>query len=244
MIAATRPDVSRARRYTRRRKLQPVLPAMGLLTAWGGAAQAGTLYSLTSSTTITVAEGASLYNTGGSLTLERASRGAEVADLVPGSSNSQTVSIEAGPPSGPDAGYFYAGVIDNGDGTSDLVLSFPGDGAVADGVVWTSLFVDNLPPEQQVFEPLVIPQLASSPVFDPAGGLEPGTQLERLDAFFPQLLRTPYGDTATLIAFNGPGNTGTVVGTITIGVVPEPATGTMALAAGALATYRVRRRRA
>ena len=139
---------------------------------------------------------------------------------------------------GASSRFSFAGQIDNGDGTSDLVLAFAGDGAAAVGVAWTSIFVDNIADDRRVFEPQVLQQLSSPPVFDSAGFVERGSQLDRLDIYYRELLTSAWGETATLIAFNGAGNTGVVVGTIT--ATPAPGTAAL-LALGALPFSRRRR---
>ena len=247
---ARRPSRRVAARLTRRRrrrafrdKLQPTLLTVGLVSAWGGVAQAATTYTANGSLTLDVADGAAMFCCGGSATITPPppfeSLGQEVGDFTAGDF-SFSVTVDPDLDTKPTDGFFFAGAIENSDGTSDLVLSFPGDGSVARGVVWTSLFVDGLPDEEKVFEPQVLQQLGSSPVFDQRGVPEPGSQLYRLDLFFSDLIDTPYGEGATLIAFNGPGNTGTVVGTITA-EVPEPA-GMVMLGGAALLTMGVRRR--
>ncbi len=220
-------SIVRRRRYSRLKKLKIAALSIGLMTAWGGtSAEAGTTYATTATATITVEGSLTFFGATSTLTItaagENRSLGGPTGIFSGGKTTESSLTLDVDPSLSPGSGFMFAGAIDNGDGTSDLVLSFPGDGAIANGVVWTSLFVDNIPEEQRVFEPAVLQQMASPPVFDSRGLVEPGSQLFRLEAYYDDLLEEDYGDTATLIAFNGPGNTGVVVGTITSTPVPEP----------------------
>ncbi|MEM7756009.1 MAG: hypothetical protein AAF297_10280 [Planctomycetota bacterium] len=227
--------------------------ALGLISTWSGDASA----SLVSDETVSALNNSATIVLNGSLTLELANSVSlftenSTVTIDPPSPSTGTVSggLEAGqfaavPLTLTNPGYVgassrfsFAGQIDNGDGTSDLVLAFAGDGAAAVGVAWTSIFVDNIADDRMVFEPQVLQQISSPPVFDSAGFVERGSQLDRLDIYYRELLTSAWGETATLIAFNGAGNTGVVVGTIT--ATPAPGTAAL-LALGALPLSRRRR---
>lgn len=217
--------------------------ALGLVSTWAAessyARGSSVTITLNGSGTVGLTDAVSFFSENSTITIDPplSSVGASCGDLPKGQSGPITIDVPAGPSRFAD--YSFAGTIDNGDGTSDLVLGFAGDGSAALGVVWTSLFVDGLPDEERVFEPQVLAQLASDPVFDQDGFVERGSQLDRLDVYYRDLLTAGFGETLTLIAFNGTGNTGTFVGTVT--VVPAPATVAL-VSAGVLPLARRRRR--
>jgi hypothetical protein len=188
--------------------------------------------------TIGLTEAVSFFSVNRTLTLPpKSSVGGSWGSLSAGSFGPSTLDVRLLPGEPRPSRYSFAGSIENSDGTSDLVLGFAGDGSAAIDVVWTSLFVDNLRDEQRVFEPQVLAQLASSPVFDANGFVESDSQLDRLDRYYRDLLTADFGESPTLIAFNGPGNTGTVVGSVSI--VPAPMSGVL-IAAGVLPLARRR----
>lgn len=140
---------------------------------------------------------------------------------------------------GANSTYSFAAAIDNGDGSSDIVLAFKGDGSVADGALWSSLFEDGLPGIEQVFESSLLEQLADPTGIGQDGAVAPGSQLDRLAVFYGDLLAMSFGEEATLVSFSGPNNTGVIIGTIL--VVPAPASVALLGLSGLFAGARRRR---
>lgn len=211
----------RARRYRQRRRLKLAALSLGLLTTWATGASASTCCA---SATITITppppikNSATFFNAGGSLTLNSPSVAALSGDFDLGDTG-RNFSLANSASFDPNGGYYFAGVIENADGTSDIVMSFPngGDGAV--GIDWTSIFQvgQTLPP----CEDMLVDELVTDP-FSRTALIQPGTELEFFDSYSRDIVLSPVGETATLVAFTGAANTGEIVGTVTINAIPEP----------------------
>ena len=222
---ATKKSILKARRLTRLRKLKVAAMSLGLATAWGGAADAGTLFAATATATITLSDSRSVGSTlNGTVTIH-----VEGLDQSSGGGSAsasafidQTLQITG------ESGYYYVGV--SGD---DLVLSFPNGGAGVVGEFWGALFLRN---GQGVTEAQILAQLGATPLENGAL-LDPTSPLGLLDKEYGSLLRTPFGEESTLVAFRfldaqSPNN-GVDGGRYSLSVVPEPtAVAMMAVATG------------
>ena len=231
----------RRRRTNRRRRLKAAALSLGLATAWGGTADGGT-FLLNGTVTITsvLSNSATFFNNTATATITLPSKAASTGSwsmtdpILP-----RSVTLDVPGAVDPEDGFYLGGIIDNADGTSDIVLSFPngGDGVV--GVAWTSVFVDGQDPAAR--EPLLIAQLRNDP-FAKSPDIPVPSEFSSLDTGFLNLLLTPYGEDSTLVAFTGPNNVGEVVGTFSASVVPEPAVFGMVVMAAGIASISVRRR--
>lgn len=226
--------IQRRRRIGRLRKLKVAALSLGLATAWGGSADAA-LFNATATATLTLSDSAAVS----CCTAATATIVIEgINDLAPGTSASGIGSIPGDLDlRASDSGYYYVGK--SGD---DIVLSFPNGGAGAIGEFWGALFLNN---GQGVTEGQLLDDLGINPL---ANGvpLDPASALGQIDKDYGQLLRTPYGEEATLVAFQfidaqSPNN-GVAAGTFRMSVIPEPATFAMVASAMGIAWAGVRRR--
>ncbi len=240
-MSTTTKQGAHAPNTSNREALAAAVAGLGLVSSWGASsafANNATL-TLTGTTGASLAQAISFFTDNSTITVDPpiSAVGGAWGDLGADILNASLLA-PVGAPGTAFRGYSFAGTTPGSDGRSDdLVLGFAGDGAAAIGVPWTSIFVDNIPADEQVFEPQVLSQLNSTPVFQD-GRVEPGSQLDRLDRYYRDLLTADFGESLTLIAFGGPGNTGSVVGTIT--VVPAPASALL-IAAGVIPLARRRR---
>ena len=228
-------SLQRRRRYSRVRKVKAAALSLGLVTAWGATADAAT-YNATATATITLSGSAYVSDGVGGSVAQTATITIEGINDVP---SGQSASGSSSIPGDVDAtsGYYYVGVS-NG----DLVLSFPGGGAAAIGEFWGALFFDSM--GQGITEGQILDQLAVTPLRN-GDPLDPASPLGILNRDYGHLLRTPYGEEATLVAFTnnaaGP-NHGISGGTTTMTVVPEPATWAILATAAGITSIGVRRR--
>lgn len=227
-------SILKSRRLSRLRKLKTAALSVGLATAWGGVADAGTLFSATATATITLAASRSVGSTSTAtvtITVEGLDQSAGGGSSSSSALIDQTLQING------DSGYYYVGV--SGD---DLVLSFPNGGAGVIGEFWGSLFLRN---GQGVTEGQILDQLANTPLQNGAL-LDPSSPLGQLDKEYGGLLRTPFGEESTLVAFRfldaqNPNN-GVDGGRYSLSVVPEPASLAMLAAATGVSFLGARRR--
>lgn len=219
--------------------------ALGLVTTWSDAEASSNAannstatITLNASATVGLSSSYAFFTNNNTITIDPPLQSvASSLGNIPTTINGLTVLLDSYATIGPNSRSWFAGSIDNGDGTSDLVLAFSGDGSQAIGAAWTSLFVDNIEQGRQAFEPQILAQMASEPVLN-QGLVEPGSQLDILDRYYRDLLTSGWGESATLVAFNGAGNTGVAIGSITF----TPAPGSLlALAAGSACMTRRRR---
>lgn len=230
-------SIARRRRRSRLRKLKQAALTVGLATAWGSAAD-GAQFNVTATTTITLQDSAFVIDDRG---------------LADTSSLTITAAALNGPPTGDqsvsqiyendfifnangESGYYYIGISEG-----DLVVSFPNGGSAALGQSWSSLFMRN---GQGICEEDILDQLAISPLVDGAD-LDPTSPLGIFNELYGEVVRTPFGSEAELIAFTnnaaGP-NHGISGGQTTVSVVPEPTTLAIIYAAGGMTWLGTRRR--
>ncbi len=212
-------SLQKRRRLTRLRKLKIAALTLGLATAWGGSAEAGTTFNATATATITLANSAyTVSDLGASSTSTVTLTVTGISDVPEGQSASGSSSIIQNIGVGQGNGYYYVGTT----GT-DLVLSFPNGGDGVIGQFWGALFIDG--EGNGITEGQILQQLESTPLRNGVP-LDPNSPLGILDRDYGNLLRTSFGEEATLVAFTnnaaGP-NHGIAAGVTTVDAVPEPA---------------------
>lgn len=231
--------IAKRRRRRRLKKLKQAALTVGLATAWGATAEA-TSFTVAATATLTLSESAFVLEARGSDTIVTSTITAPGLD---DSTFDMRISLSTGLEAdnalalfGGGSGYYYIGV--SGD---DLVLSFPNGGDGVIGEFWGSLFLRN---GQGITEDQILDQLRNTPLED-GSDLDPDSPLGILNRDYGELLRTPFGSEAELVAFteNAAGsNNGISGGQVTLSVVPEPTTLLIVYAAGGMTWLGSRRR--
>lgn len=233
--------IAKRRRLHRLKKLKQAALTMGIATAWGATADAASL-NVAATVTLSLADSAFVLDARG--TADTATATITVAGLdsvQPGHSLSITTGLDANDSLamfGGESGYYYIGVSGN-----DLVLSFPNGGNGALGEFWDSLFRDSQ--GSVISEGALLSELENSPLQDGAD-LDPNSLLGQFNNAYGDLLRTPFGAEAELVAFSELDaqrlNHGQSAGQVTLSLAPEPTTLLIVYSAGGMTWLGVRRR--
>lgn len=245
------------RRRKRLRKLKAAALSLGLATAWCGSGEAATLFSTNATLTITASQGLTFFGHNSTITItvppkKEKSVGASIGPIHPPASGgggstflTSLSDVDVDDPTdfvpinNEKIGSFFVGI----DAGGDLVLSVPngGDGVV--GLPWMANFCppDGTDQARSVAESAILQALTTAPVLQDSRAPD-GSPLDILDRYYADLLVTPYGEEATLVAFRGFDNTGEIVGTIRTSIVPEPTSWVMMASAAGMIIGSVRRR--
>ncbi len=223
---ATKTQLRRERRGKRLRKLKAACLSLGLATAWGVEAQADTMVSIDLAPTVSLQDAVVVFGNNVST-----ATGFYLGDIPYGITTNIVKRFESGDwryefinereylvnGSSPNVGYALLAAYDD-DGTPGVVVSCPDDGPVVAMQEWADIFWNIT--EAQALD-----------------GLSHGYADTRFGNYYSDIMNTDYGTQATLVSFS----TAADVGTITVTVVPEPAT--WGLVAGAVGIAALARRR-
>ena len=246
---ASKAQLKRQRRRRRLRKLKAACLSLGMATAWGGEAEAAPLqFKVTANPTRTISNAYVYFSNNATTGFFRS-----LGTLPANETSMQVFTFNFGdldpivdylPRPGafngdPDPGFVIMGVYEQDDLQEGVALSSQSTAPIDDGSTWDDLFNEPSDPSYAQFEEAeIVDSLNNGDQFSPLSTGFEGAFLYFSVSDIPNpLLRTPYGQQATLIAFS----TAVDVGTAIVEIVPEPASwGLVVSAAGAVLLVRRR----